>query len=217
MLIFDYNPADSEYEFIKEAAQPFPLPEGIQASFPLSVYDNKPTCIISLNTFSKPAGYITIMHEFINCCQYSSVEPELKQTLDIYNTVMKNKAYSWEIMYPFPYNDSLFVSYYDNFNNALGNNDIETAEIFRHKLKAYLSKTDFEYMLWGEWKEGMARYVENKISERLKLDRNDYGKNKPYNRTSFYYSGELLIERLKDSDQSLPDDMKLLFEKMRDF
>ena len=217
LLIFDYNSTDNEYRFIKETAQPFPLPEGIQASFPLSVYDNKPTCIVNRGTFSKPAGFITVLHEFIHCCQYSGVEPGLKQSLDIYNTAMKNKDYSWEIMHPFPYNDSLFVSYYEIFKDALVNNDNETAKIFRHKLKAYLSKTDFEYMLWEEWKEGLARYVENKINERLKFDRNEYGKNKPYDRISFYYSGELLIKRLMESDQSLPDNMKLLFEKMRDF
>jgi hypothetical protein len=164
LLIFDYNSADSEYEFIKETAQPFPLPEGIQASFPLSVYDNKPTCIVSQGTFSNPVGYTTVMHEFIHCCQYNSVESGLKQTLDIYKTAMKNKDYSWEIMYPFPYDDSLFVEYYDSFRGALADNDIETAKIFRDKLKTYLSKNDFEYMLWEEWKEGLARYVENKLT-----------------------------------------------------
>jgi hypothetical protein len=217
LLIFDYNPEESKYNFIKETSQPFPLPEGIQASFPLSVYDNKPTCIVNLNTFSSTAGYTTIMHEFIHCCQFNSVEPELKNTLEIYKSAMQNKDYSWEIAHPFPYDDSVFNTFYDSYKQALEENNIVKAKQFRARLKEHLGKIDFEYMLWEEWKEGLARYVENKIHDRLLIPRNNYGKDKPYNRVSFYYSGELLITRLAEADPDLPDNMKLLFEKMKDF
>ncbi len=217
LLIFDYSPAESRYDFIKETSQPFPLPEGIQASFPLSVYDNKPTCIVNLNTFSSTAGYTTVMHEFIHCCQFNSVEPELKQTLEIYKSAMQNKEYSWEIAHPFPYDDSVFINFYDNYKQALKEDNIVKAKQFRARLKEHLGKIDFEYMLWEEWKEGLARYVENKVHDRLKIDRNNYGKDKPYDRVAFYYSGEKLIARLAETKPGLPADMKLLFEKMRDF
>lgn len=217
LLIFDYDTAENEYGFVKETQQPFPLPEGIQASFPLSVYGNKPTCIVNPNTFGNPAGYSTVLHEFIHCCQYGSVDPGLKESLGVYRAAMKNKDYSWEITYPFPYDDSLFIDYYDHFKAALKNNDIQSAELYRDKLKAHLTNTDFEYMLWEEWKEGLARYVENKILHRLNTDPNNYGKDKPYNRVSFYYSGELLIGLLTKKNPGLTSDMKLLFERMRDF
>jgi len=217
LLIFDYDTAKSEYRFVKETAQPFSLPEGIQASFPLSVYDNKPTSIVNQSTFTNPSGYTTVMHEFIHCCQFNSVESELKKSLEIYNEAMKKKNYSWEIMHPFPYGDSVFIDYYNKFKASLDKNDIQSAKLYRDKIKSYLSRTDFEYMLWEEWKEGLARYVENKINERLNIKRNDYGRNEPYNRVSFYYSGELLISRLAESNPALPEDIKLLFEGMRDF
>jgi hypothetical protein len=217
LLIFDYNSTNSKYSFIKETGQPFPLPEGIQASFPLSVYDNKPTCIVNPNTFGNPAGYSTILHEFIHCCQYSSAEPALKQSLEVYKAAMKNENYSWEITYPFPYDDSLFIGYYDHFKAALERNDIHSAKLYRNKLKAHLSSTDFEYLLWEEWKEGLARYVENQINSRMGIDINSYGKDKPYNRVSFYYSGELLITRLAEADPGLPGKMKTLFMTMKAF
>jgi hypothetical protein len=217
LLIFDYSSADKGYKLVKETKQPFPLPEGIQASFPLSVYDNKPVCIVNPKTFSSIRGYTTVMHEFIHCCQYNSVESELKQDLQIYKTAMENKDYSWEITHPFPYDDSLFIRYYESYVRFMDKNDMTAAKEFRHKLKDHLSKTDFEYMLWEEWKEGTARYVENKICDRLNIDRNNYGKEKPYNRVSFYYGGELLITRLTGKKAGLPSDMKLLFGQMRDF
>ena len=217
LFIFDYDTTENEYSFVKETPQPFPLPEGIQASFPLSVYDNKPTCILNPNTFGNPAGYSTVLHEFIHCCQYNSVEPGLKQSLEVYKAAMKHNDYSWEITYPFPYDDSLFIDYYDHFKASLEGNDIRSARLYRNKLKAHLSNTDFEYMLWEEWKEGLARYVENKINSRMGIGINSYGKDKPYNRVSFYYSGELLITRLAETDPGLPGEMKKLFMKMKEF
>jgi hypothetical protein len=217
LLIFDFDSTENSYKLVKETAQPFPLPEGIQATFPLSVYNNKPTCIVNPKTFSTTAGYTTVMHEFIHCCQYNTVEPELKKDLDVNKIAMKTKDYSWEIDHFFPYDDSLFIKFYDNYKQALEENNMTKAKEFRSALKEDLGKIDFEYMLWEEWKEGLARYVENKIHDRLNIDRNNYGKNKPYNRVSFYYSGELLITRLAETNPELPDDMKLLFEKMRDF
>lgn len=217
LLIFDYNSVSGRYSFVKETVQPFPLPDGIQASFPLSDYDNRPTCIVSPETFKSKSGYVTVMHEFIHCCQYSSVETGLKQSLEVYNKAMKKKDYSWEITYSFPYGDSMFIDYYNRFKTALERDSIESAKQYRIKLKAYLNRTDFEYMLWEEWKEGLARYVENKINDRLKLNRNDYGKDEPYNRVSFYYSGELFITRLTEVDPGLAGEMKSLFMKMKNF
>jgi hypothetical protein len=217
LIIFDYDSSENSYKLIKETTQPFPLHEGIQASFPLSVYDNKPTCIVNPKTFNSAVGYTTIMHEFIHCCQYNSVEPELKSNLEIYKTAMKNKNYSWEIAHPFDWDDSVLVNLYDTYKQALETNDIKSTKEYRFRIKRHLSGIDFEYLLWEEWKEGLARYVENKVHDRLNIERNNYGKDKPYNRASFYYSGELLITKLAEINPELPTDMKSLFEKMRDF
>ncbi len=217
LLIFDFNNVEKSYQFMKETAQPFPLPDGIQASFPLSVYDNKPACIVNTKTFRDTAGYATVLHEFIHCCQSNSVESEIKEGLEIYKAAIRNQDYSWEISHPFPYDDSLFASGYDSYKEALQENKIEKAEAMRNKIRDHLNKIDFEYMVWEEWKEGLARYVENRILDRLHINRNNYGKDKPYNRVSFYYSGELLIGRLTEKNPQLPAEMKKLFEQMRDF
>jgi hypothetical protein len=57
--------------------------------------------------------------------------------------------------------------------------------------------------------KGSARYVENKILHRLNIDPNYYGKDKPYNRVSFYNTGELLIGLLAKKNPGLTLDMKL--------
>jgi hypothetical protein len=217
LLIFDFDKDSYSYKLIKKTEQPFPMPEGIQASFPLSVYDNKPVCVVSIKTFDTKAGYATIFHEFIHCCQYNSVEMEIKQTLDIYNNAMQNKDFSWEIMHAFPYDDSVFVNLYDSYKNALEENFVEKAKEFRSRIKSHLSGIDFEYMLWEEWKEGLARFIENKIRKELGIERNDYGKDAPYDRVAFYYSGELLIKKFAEINPELPEDIKLTYEKMKNF
>jgi hypothetical protein len=217
LLIFDFDMETGSYKLVKKTSQPFPIPDGLQASFPLSVYNNIPTCVITPNTLGSIAGYATILHEFIHCCQYNSVEQKIKQQLNIYNDAMEKKYYSWEIMHPFPYDDSRFVNYYESFKLALQSNDIEKAKEFRLKIKNQLSRINYEYILWEEWKEGLARYLENKIRQKLKLEKNDYGRDKPYDRVAFYYSGELLISKLAEIDPGLPADMGLLFKAMETF
>lgn len=216
LLIFDFV-SRGTYELVKKTAQPFPLPEGIQASFPLSVYDNKPTCIINQNTLERSGGFATILHEFIHCCQYNSVEMQLKQELEIYKGATKENDYSWEITHPFPYNDSVFIYYYDRYKQALKSNDIKSAKKLRAEIKDYLDPNDYEYMLWEEWKEGLARYVENKIRQRMEVEPNNYGSEKPYDRVAFYYSGGLLITQLAKTDPQLPNDMGGLYKAMKDF
>ena len=93
----------------------------------------------------------------------------------------------------------------------------QSIKLLVNTLKDRLNKTDFEYMVWEEWKEGLARYVENRILDKLHINRNNYGEDKPYNRVSFYYSGELLISRLAEKNLQLPSEMKKLFEEMKDF
>ncbi len=217
LLIFDFYKVLNSYKFVKKTEQPFPMPDGFEASFPLSVYDNIPVCVISMKTFKSKAGFATIFHEFIHCCQFNSVELELKESLEIYKNAMQNKDYSWEIMHTFPYDDSVFINLYEDFKEALKGKNIKGAKTFRNKIKERLNIFDFEYMLWEEWKEGLARYVENKIRSKMGIEKNNYGKYAPYDRVAFYYSGEELINVLLDSDENLLNNFKLLFNKMKEF
>jgi hypothetical protein len=216
LLIFDFV-SQGTYGLVKRTAQPFPIPLGMEASFPLSVYDNRATCVITPTTLEKSSGFATILHEFIHCCQYNSVEMQLKQELEIYKNAMKENDYSWEITHPFPYDDSVFINYYNRYKQALKSGDIKSAKELRAEIKEYLDPGDYEYMLWEEWKEGLARYVENKIRQRMKIDLNNYGSEEPYDRVAFYYSGELLITQLAKTNPQLPDDMGGLYQAMEKF
>ena len=64
-------------------------------------------------------------------------------------------------------------------------------------MKSRLQQTDYEYLIWQMWKEGLARYVENCIREKYGLDKNTCGSQLPYDRISMYYLGELLISYLR--------------------
>jgi len=70
-----------EYRFQKKATEPFSIPKGIKASFPLSCYDGKPSCVVTREIFNSLKGYITIFHEFIHCSQMNTCEQKLKNTL----------------------------------------------------------------------------------------------------------------------------------------
>ena len=217
LLIFNFDNEGESYGLIKKAGEPFPLSKGIEASFPLSVYDNKPTCIITPTTLERSSGFATILHEFIHCCQFNSVEMQLKQKLEIYKEAMKKNDYSWEITYSFPYDNPVFINYYNRYKEALESDNLAAAKKLRSEIKEYLNPKDYEYMLWEEWKEGLARYVENKVRDKMGVELNNYGSEEPYNRVAFYYSGELLLDKLTTSDPALPGDMGRLYEAMEKF
>jgi hypothetical protein len=214
LYIFDYNKKELKYKFIKQSPVPFPMSEDMQASFPLSVYDNIPTCVTGKKIFNYINGYTIIMHEFVHCWQAAEVEMEIKSKLKIAQIAMANKDYMWELNHPFPYDDSLFVIHYQNFIVALNDKNLDEARAQRKLLKEYLSDADYEYMVWEEWKEGVARYVENKVKNYFLLTSNNYGKNQPYDRILFYYGGELWSGALIEKDKTLLNDPLRLYQLM---
>jgi len=154
LYIYDYDSDKNVYVFIRKTDAPFPMPDGIRASFPLSVNENKPTCIVSPDVFDTRKEMVLIFHEFMHCHQYSMVELKIKERLKIYQKAMTNKDYMWELQHPFPYKDSVFVSYYDWFLKALSENDTSRINQTRQRLREHLGEMDYEYMVWQEWKEG---------------------------------------------------------------
>jgi len=214
LYIFDIDSAAARYKFIKKAPVPFPMGEGIKASFPLAVYDWKPTCIAGKEIFNSLSGYSIIFHEFIHCSQYNTVEQEIKNTLEINKKAMEEENFSWELNYAFPYEDSLVSELYEGFITSLENDDKENALDFRRKLKGQLSKTDYEYLIWEEWKEGFARFIENKIRIKFGIKENNGGIEKPFNRVAFYYGGSLFINSIVESEPGLQTDLKQLFKSM---
>ena len=190
LFIFSPDAARAAYALTAAVSEPFPMPKGIRASFPLAALGNKPACVVTGEVFDTPAGLVTIFHEFVHCRQFETVETKLKGGLEIYRRALENKNFMWELEYPFPYADPEFEKSYGASLEALESGDAEKAGEIRRGMRRTLSPGDFEYLAWQEWKEGLARYFENLMRARIGLGPNDGGKAAPFSRVSFYAGGD---------------------------
>ena len=69
-------------------------------------------------------------------------------------------------------------------------------------------------MIWQEWKEGFARYIENLIRGRLGINRNTKELQIPFNRVCFYEIGSKYIDLLLDINIDLRGNIKDLYFRM---
>ena len=143
-----------------------------------------------------------------------SCEPELRQELEVARSETAKGNYMWELNYPFPYDKTEFQEAYLGFLNSLKTKTPK--KVFRHrgKLREILSREEFEYMVWQEWKEGFARFIENRIRRRLGLEENHFGLERPWDRVLFYEGGARFVEFLCGGDVKLLADIKTMFYKM---
>ena len=213
-FVFDTYSSERKYVFVKKAPTSMPVPKGVRSAFTLECYKNKVACVISGEIFDSLEGYVIIFHEFMHCCQWEICEPKLKQNLGVAQKAMRKKDYMWEINYPFPYDNSKFTRIYSLFTKSLEENNCDDIFKYRNQLKQILSKDDFEYMVWQEWKEGFARFIENQIRGRLGLKENHYGIEPPFHRISFYESGSRFIEFLSKQKPGLLVEIEKLFYEM---
>ncbi len=212
-LIYDTGPNHQQYAFVRKVATPTPIPKGVRAAFHLESYDNRLACVITDDIFDETDGYVTIFHEFIHCQQGERLEQKLKQRLGIARQAQQVNDYMWEINHPFPYAATDFVQLYQSFLNKNTPSEIDSIRI---QLRDTLSQHDYEYMVWQEWKEGFARYIENLINNRLDLPENHGGKELPFSRVTFYEGGAHIIEVLGNQNHDLLMDNGLLFERIAD-
>ena len=97
---------------------------------------------------------------------------------------------------------------------AIQRGDPERALAIQKALRQRLSQEDQEYMAWQEWKEGLARYLENKIAARFGLPENKGGLTTPFTRVSFYAGGEALIRMLVRQGPTAAADTESLFHRI---
>lgn len=213
--LYIFSSAEESYKLEKVIPAPFKIPQGIRAAFPLAGYDNKPACVVTEDVFYNDEGYTIILHEFMHCAQFEGVENKIKMELQIMKTAMEKNNYSWELNHPFPYENKKFIEFYSQYVNALENDNINGAMNIKTILKGSLSKEDYEYLVWEEWKEGFARFIENKVKERMSINENTGGKGEPYNRVSFYYSGDKLIHLISLDNNKLLNNLEELFEYIK--
>ncbi len=212
--VFDLDDSGSSYNLVLWEETGMEVPRGVRAAMPLQFYQNRCACVVSGDVFDNPEGYVTIFHEFIHCHQWNTVEPELRNRLPlaVKQTIMEN--YMWEINHPFPYDDEKIVNKYGEFISALDKEDTTEAINIREDILSMLSDDDYQYMVWQEWKEGFALYVENNMRNALGLPANRVGRNLPQSRLLFYAGGEAYIRMLLRQNPDLGTDIKTLFEIM---
>ena len=178
------------------------MASGIRAAFPLQATQGRPACVVGEDIFESEEDLILLLHEFVHCSQGNTVEYEIKATLAIATEATDRGDFMWELEHPFPYADPEFVRSYSSMNASFQVGDDERALAERAALRKHLSAIDYEYMVWEEWKEGLARYLENRIQERRDLPVNTFGDEPPYDRVAFYNGGALWIGLSRAYDTS---------------
>jgi hypothetical protein len=197
-----------------QAPVKFPIPAGIRAAMPLDFWNNRIACVVSPEVFASPEGYAVILHEFVHCYQWETVEGNLKQGLAVNREAMARGDYMWELRHPFPYGNAEVRRVYGLWQDALQKGRLKKARHWRSVLKKGLNSRDWEYMAWQEWKEGLARYLENLVRIRFGLQANRPAPDAPFNRISFYRGGDLFIMRLQESEPGLDKDLGRLFQRI---
>lgn len=212
--VFDLDETRKAYFLAASEKTGMEVPQGVRAAFPLQFYDNRCACVVSADVFDSPEGYITIFHEFVHCHQFHTVEQELKGRLSLAQKSMQEGSYMWEINYDFPYADGWFVQTYSAFTEAAIAGNLQRVEELRNELTEILNEHDYQYMVWQEWKEGFALYVENLLRKHLGLSVNQVGMHPPHSRLSFYAGGAAWISLLVEQEPDLNTDLEGLFLKM---
>ncbi len=124
------------------------------------------------------------------------------------------KNYMWEINHPFPYEDSFVINKTIELESFLEKESITGVVYFHSQMRDYLNKIDYEYMIWQEWKEGYARYIENLIRKKIGIKTNSNKIQPKLNRISFYEIGSKYIHLLIKENPNLKNDLNGLYYKM---
>lgn len=242
LTVYDLDREGRAYRAAARMSLPMPIPDKVRAAFPLEEYDGRMVCVVTEDIFSEPGGYITIFHEFVHCYQFHTVEPRLRQTLSIARRARERQDFMWEINYPFPYRDEQFEAHYSAFLQALaaesewaahephagegeaaahkrraeeGAEPTRDVAARRQAVKDILAADDLEYMVWQEWKEGFARYIENELQAHFGLPVNTRGEEPPFSRVSFYAGGAAYIRYIARREPELISNLEALFSRIR--
>jgi hypothetical protein len=208
-FVFDLDYTGKKYEYKMECPSKMEIPVGVLAAFPLEFYENKISAVIFPEALENIEYNVFIFHEFVHCFQYNYYEMDIKKTLHVAQDAMERQDYMWELNYPFPYDDEGFIKRTFELNKGYN------IKKYHKEMKGELKEKDFEYMIWQEWKEGYARYIENLVRAKLGLKRESKIMTLPFDRVCFYEIGSRYIETLLNNDISIKNDLKKLFNKIK--
>ncbi|HSA95931.1 MAG TPA: hypothetical protein VLJ16_07765, partial [Acidobacteriota bacterium] len=215
-FVFEPVPEQRVYRLALTAPDTYDVPVGVRAAMPLAFWEGRIACVVTPEVFGQPDGYVFIFHEFVHCAQWYGGETKLKEGLSIFREAMQKKDYSWELKYPFPYTDPDFVRSYRALLNAWERDDAAAAAALREELYRSLSPQDWEYLTWQEWKEGLARNLENAMRKAAGLPENVYGAITPYDRVTFYVGGDKFIRFLERTGSKAGKDLESLYRKINE-
>jgi len=208
-FVFDLNSSEKQYEYKMDFPSKMNIPNEILAAFPLEDYEGKMAAVVTHKVFDDIEGIVCIFHEFVHCFQYYLCEMKIKETLTIAQEAGKKRDYMWELNYPFPYYKEEFIRKTMELNNGY---DIGKYHI---EMKSMLNEKEYEYMIWQEWKEGYARYIENMIREKIGIKRNNQILKSPFDRVCFYEIGSKYIETLINRNIELKNNLEKIFYEIR--
>lgn len=213
-FVFDLDSKGKNYEFKQEYPTPMKMPSSILAAFALDFYNMKPSAIVTKGAFNNLEGYIFIFHEFVHCYQWEKCEYDIRKVLEIEKISKAEGNFMWEITHPFPYENPNFINKtmeLDNFDNS---KDLSNFIKYHRQMRKHLSSIDFEYMIWQEWKEGYARYIENKIRKEIGLNLNINKLQPPFSRVCFYEIGSRYIDLIINFNNEFLINIDELYYKM---
>lgn len=207
--IFEY--LQSGYELTKVEPDTMHIPHGIRAAFPLESLQYQVAVVVTGEVFDSVDEQVIIFHEFVHCYQFQTCEMSIRENIGLAQRALQSGDYSWELHYPFPYTDQQFTQWTRTLFDGIAKKDNEQIATSRIRLKACLTAEQIEYMVWQEWKEGFARYIENRIKKQLGIELNHGGSKEPFSRTTFYEMGSQLIELIVEASPSAHNAIEELY------
>jgi len=212
-FVFDKNEKGDKYELMRKVQTSIVVSSEILTAFHLNFYDNKPSVVISKNMLMNSGNYILVLHEFVHCFQLDNGAIEIRNGLSIHNQKIANN-YNWEVDFPFPFKNQYFIDKTTELSACFSKGNYDYTEVYRNCMRAYLHKAEYEYLIWQEWKEGYARYVENLIRKELRLQLNSNILIPPFGKVHLFEIGSKYIEMLLEKEKGFNDDIVKLFHKM---
>ncbi|MFC4874405.1 hypothetical protein [Negadavirga shengliensis] len=115
---------------------------------------------------------IYLLHEHFH--QYQMTDPEYFKSVDDLDLSGGDQTGKWMLNYPFPYDSLPVMEQYELYTKALykavtqGNkSNLKKYFAERRKLRKILSDTDYRYLSFQIWQEGLAKYTEYNFLELL--------------------------------------------------
>lgn len=215
LLVYDVDPGRRTYRLVRNSVIPGPISAGTRTTVPLSDYGNRPVCIVTRDVFDSVDDCIAVFHEFVHCAQWEAGESELATALTMaYKRV--GQVSVWAVRYPFGYDNDGLVYAYRRMFAALEAGDLATGLSWHADAASSLAPLDREFMIWHEWKEGSARWLENKVRRRLGVRRNERGRSGAFGPEAFHTGGAELIQLLVRNEPPLAHQLGELYQRIQD-